>query len=372
MPGERASALATGRSPATRAAGEGTAWNETFPSSKAPTSASASSPASAPRRSRSVSNGTGASPFSAHQHPLHRRAVDLARRPPLVAAQQRVAEAPQHEQVEVLLARDPVLSRRVVDERVDALGPRRPPARRGNRVADVGQPVTAGRGGEVGEPHRLVGVAQQVVDEHRLRRGGERVHVVADHAAVERRAVGLLDAVEQREQPARPLRALARVVEPARVPLAPPRAASGAGGRRGGRCRRRRRSRRRRGASGRRPAPPRAPARPTTRTARARSRSRTRRARRRSERGRRRPRTAGCRARRRPPSRAPPRSRWPRGRRRPRSPRGWRPRCPPGSRPRRTRAPAPARCRGSGGVSPCSAATVAKTEGRAWANGRFA
>ena len=58
------------------------------------------------------------------------------------------------------------------------------------------------------------------MDEHRLRRGGERVHVVADHTAVERRAVGLLDEVEQREQPACPLRALARVVEPARVPLA--------------------------------------------------------------------------------------------------------------------------------------------------------
>ena len=120
------------------------------------------------------------------------------------------------------------------------------------------------------------------------------------------------------EQPARPLRALARVVEPARVQLRrlaqhPAQVAAGVrgvgdvGDAVGGEVR----------AAGGQHRLAHRLGRPT-RTARARSRSRTRRARRRSARGRRRRRSAGSRAPPRPPSRAPPRSRWPRGRRRPR------------------------------------------------------
>ena len=85
-------------------------------------------------------------------------------------------------------------------------------------------------------------------------------------------------AVEQREQAAGALGHLARVREPARVPLRHLAQHHGAGARPGGPCRRRRRCRPARGARGRRRAPPRAPARRPTRRGRARSRSRTRRA----------------------------------------------------------------------------------------------
>ena len=120
----RASALASGRSPATARGRRRHGVERDLPGVEGGDQRLGQpSPASAPRRSRSASRTArgrlAASPST--EQPLHRRAVDLARGRSLVAAQQRVAEAPQHEQVEVLLARDPVVARRVVDEGVDAL-----------------------------------------------------------------------------------------------------------------------------------------------------------------------------------------------------------------------------------------------------------
>jgi hypothetical protein len=72
---------------------------------------------------------------------------------------------------------------------------------------------------EVLEPHGLVLGAQQVVDEHRLRRGAQRVQLLGQHAAVERRPVRRLDAVQQPEELTGALGAGDRLVQPARVPL---------------------------------------------------------------------------------------------------------------------------------------------------------
>ena len=146
----RASALARGRSPGVVAAGGGTVWNATRPASNARTSGSVNSPAGTPARSRASANGTGAGDdgeraaeqlgqlrrvgVGGHQQPLDRVGLDARSGSAVVAAQQRVAEAPQHEQVEVLLVGDPVVARVLGHELADDVRPRRlAAARRGSR-----------------------------------------------------------------------------------------------------------------------------------------------------------------------------------------------------------------------------------------------
>ena len=88
-----------------------------------------------------------------------------------------------------------------------------PGSRRRRRPA-----VALRRRGEVREPHGRVGLAEQVVDEQRLRRGGERRHLLADDPLVERAARLPRRSISVNSSRARSA-CRARLGDPARVPV---------------------------------------------------------------------------------------------------------------------------------------------------------
>ena len=212
--------------------------------------ASTSSSASASSRERSSSNGIAAGRASASSCCARRRrpsgssasgvrAVNSSVRSVsgtqalrdlgALVAEHRRAEAPEQQQVLVLLARDPVAAGDLVEPLLDPVRIARRPQLERARLGDVPEPVPGGRARELVEPHGRPEVRQLVVHEPVLRALGEHRDLHPEHPAV--RVLGDPD-LEELEQLARllrlrgPGRLVARVPQ-RRLAQQPPQVAAG-------------------------------------------------------------------------------------------------------------------------------------------------